>query len=101
MKLVPALVALIAEPLGVRMQHHSTAPQDPEIVSSTFAVSGTENLLRLLIYDQRRFESVSFLLATVELLLVMTLGAFDGRFGDIDDDRLGWVRIPEQMLFSG
>lgn len=93
-------LALIAESLGVRMQHHSTAPQDPEIVSSTFAVSGTENLLRLLIYDQLRFESVSFLLATVELLLV-TLGAFDGRFGDIDDDRLGWVRIPEQMLFSG
>jgi hypothetical protein len=85
MKLVPALVALIAESLGVRMQHHSTAPQDPEIVLSSFAVSGTENLLPLLTTNCAL--RVCRSLATVELLL-MTLGAFDGRFGDINDDRI-------------
>ena len=64
------------------------------------SLSGTNNLLNVQIHDPLNLEGVSLFLAAVKALLIQ-LRTLNGRFTHIYRERLGWVKLGEQMLFSG
>ena len=64
------------------------------------SLSGTNNLLSVQIHDPLNLEGVSLFLAAVKALLIQ-LWTLNGRFTHIYRERLGWVKLGEQMLFSG
>ena len=90
-------------PLGDNHSHTEnccTTTQQLEVVPPAFTVSGTNNLLNVQIHDPLNLEGVSLFLAAVKALLIQ-LWTLNGRFTHIYRERLGWVKLGEQMLFSG
>ena len=70
MKLLPALVSLVPQSYTLGVESDLTPNKQLEVMPSPFAISGTDNLLSMLIHNQLNLERVSLLLATVKTLLI-------------------------------
>jgi len=82
--------------LGVKV--NTRGSKQLEVMPSSFAEKGADNLSSGLLNHQLAFEGVPLLLARVEPALV-PLGTLNRGFGDIDHDHISSAKAPQQLFF--